>query len=70
MLGLIGIAIGLPLALAATRLFSALLFGVNPWDIPTFLGAAILLTASLFTAGFVPAWRATSIEPASALRVG
>jgi predicted permease len=70
MLGLIGIAAGLPLALAATRLFSSLLFGVGAWDVPTFAGAAILLAAVLVLAGFVPARRAASIEPGSALRVG
>ncbi len=69
LLGSIGVAAGLPLALAATRLFSTLLFGVSPWDVPTFLVAAILLAAVLLTAGFLPARRATSIEPSSALRV-
>ncbi len=68
MLGLIGIAAGLPLALAATRLLSSLLFGMGAWDVPTFTGAAILLGAVLVVAGFVPARRATSIEPVSALR--
>ena len=69
MLGLAGIVIGLPLALAATQLFSGLLFGVGPWDVPTFAGAAILLAAVLLAAGFAPARRATGIEPVSALRV-
>jgi len=69
MLGLIGMAVGLPLALMATRLCSSLLFGVSAWDIPTFAGAAILLGLVLFTAGFLPARRVTAIEPVSALRV-
>jgi predicted permease len=69
MLGLIGMAIGLPLALTATRLFSSLLFGVSPWDVPAFLGAAGLLAVVLFTAGLLPARRATGIEPMAALRV-
>jgi putative ABC transport system permease protein len=69
MLGLIGMAVGLPLALVATRLFSSLLFGMGAWDAPTFVGAAILLGAVLVVAGFVPARRATSIEPVSALRI-
>jgi predicted permease len=68
LLGLIGMAAGLPLALYATRLFSALLFGVAAWDAPTFAGAAILLAAVLVVAGFVPARRATSVEPVAALR--
>ena len=69
MLGLAGIVIGLPLALAATQLFSGLLFGVGPWDVPTFVAAGIVLAAVLLAAGFAPARRATGIEPVSALRV-
>jgi putative ABC transport system permease protein len=68
LLGLIGMAAGLPLALIATRLFSSLLFGVAAWDVPTFVGAAMLLAAVLMAAGFVPARRATTIDPVSALR--
>jgi ABC-type antimicrobial peptide transport system permease subunit len=68
LLGLIGMAAGLPLALYATRYFSSLLFDVPAWDAPTFVGAAILLAAVLIVAGFVPARRATNIEPVSALR--
>jgi predicted permease len=68
LLGLIGMAAGLPLALYATRLFASLLFGVAAWDAPTFAGAAILLAAVLVVAGFVPARRATNIEPVAALR--
>jgi predicted permease len=68
MLGLVGMAAGLPLALVATRLFSSLLFGVAAWDAPTFVAAAILLAGVLIVAGFVPARRATTIDPVSALR--
>ena len=68
-LGLIGMAVGLPLAALSTRLMSSLLFGMGPWDIPAFAGAAVLLAAVLLLAALVPARRATSIEPVSALRV-
>ena len=68
LLGIIGMAAGLPLALYATRYFSSLLFGVPAWDAPTFVGAAILLAAVLVAAGLIPARRATNIEPVSALR--
>ncbi len=64
----LGIVVGLPLALAATRSFSALLFGVSPWDAPAFALAAVVLCAVLLIAGFLPARRATSIQPSSALR--
>jgi predicted permease len=67
MLGLIGIAVGLPLALTATRAFSTLLFGVSPWDAPAFAAALIVLAGVLFAAGWLPAHRATSIQPSSAL---
>jgi ABC-type lipoprotein release transport system permease subunit len=56
--------------LTATKLCSSLLLGIDPWDVPTLAGAAMVLTAVLLTAGFVPARRATAIEPLSALRVG
>ncbi len=67
-LGAIGIAVGLPLALTATHLMSKLLFGVSPWDPVSFVGSGILLVSVLALAGFVPARRAASIEPSSALR--
>jgi len=68
MLGLAGLALGLPLALTATRLFSAMLFGVGPWDVATFAGAGLLLAVVLFAAGFLPARRATNVDPIAALR--
>jgi predicted permease len=69
MLGLIGVLAGIPLSLWATRMFSSLLFGVRPWDIPAFAGALLVLAVVLFAAGFFPARRATGIDPGSALRV-
>jgi predicted lysophospholipase L1 biosynthesis ABC-type transport system permease subunit len=69
LLGAVGIVSGLPLALSATKLCQSLLLGIDPWDLPTLLGAAILLTAVILAAGFLPARRATKIDPLSALRV-
>jgi ABC-type antimicrobial peptide transport system permease subunit len=69
MLGVIGVLAGIPLSLWATRMFSSLLFGVSPWDIPAFASALLVLAAVLFAAGFFPARRATGIDPGSALRV-
>src|SRR5262249_32140068 len=66
--GAAGIAAGLPVALAATRSFSSLLFGVSPWDVPAFLLAVVVLAIVLLAAGFLPARRATGIDPSSALR--
>ena len=67
-LGIAGLALGIPLALTATRLLSSLLFGIGPWDLPAFLAAALLLAAVLLAAGLQPALRATGIQPSSALR--
>ncbi len=66
--GAIGMGTGLPMALAATRGFSSLLFGVSPWDAQAFAASAIVLAAVLLFAGWVPARRATSIDPSAALR--
>jgi len=64
----IGIGIGFVAAVGLTRFLSALLFGVEPIDLPTFaLSAALLLVVGAF-ASYFPARRATHIEPIEALR--
>ena len=63
-----GLAIGLPLAAAATRSASTLLFGLTPTDAPTLAGATCLLASAAALAGGIPAWRATTIGPDVALR--
>jgi predicted permease len=67
-IGLVGLALGLPLALFGTRLTSKLLFGISPWDMPTLASGVLVLIAALLAAGSIPARRAASIEPMSALR--
>jgi putative ABC transport system permease protein len=64
----LGMAIGLALALAVTRLMSALLFGTSPTDVATFAGAATLLTVIATAASLVPALRASRVDPLVALR--
>ena len=67
-LALLGIAIGIPVALAASRLIAAMLFGITPTDLPTMLGVNLLLLAVAVLAGYLPARRASSIDPIVALR--
>jgi predicted permease len=64
----VGLALGLPLAVGAGRLLSAQLYGVQFWD-PRALGlAAVSLGACAFVAAVIPAARAASISPMKALR--
>jgi ABC-type antimicrobial peptide transport system permease subunit len=69
-LGLIvaGVIVGLPVALAASRLVSSMLFGLTAGDPATMLGATGLLTATGLLAAFIPAFRASRVDPMVALR--
>jgi len=64
----IGVAIGLFAALILSRLMSSLLFKVSAADPVTFASVAILLTAVVFLANYIPARRATRVDPMVALR--
>ncbi|HYL75906.1 MAG TPA: ABC transporter permease [Bryobacteraceae bacterium] len=64
----VGLAAGLIAALALTRFLSSLLFGVKPSDVGTFCGVGLLLLTVALVASFIPARRATRIDPAVALR--
>lgn len=64
----LGIAIGLAVALATTRLFGYLLYGVNPRDPLSFGSASVIITIASMAACLLPAWRATRTDPLRALR--
>jgi len=64
----LGVAIGLVGGLALTRLLRALLYGVSPTDPWTFGGVALLLLLVSALASYLPARRASSVDPAEALR--
>jgi predicted permease len=67
-LALIGAAVGIAGAFAATRLLSNLLFGVTPTDPTTFAGVFLLLLLVAVLASWLPARRATKVDPMEALR--
>lgn len=64
----IGVACGLCASAGLTRLMSSLLFGVSPLDPVTFTVAAGTLTAAALLASYLPARRASRVDPALALR--
>lgn len=64
----VGLAAGLPLAIAASRVSSSLLYGIRANDLVTLVLAVIVLTAAGVFAAFLPARRAAAIEPVQALR--
>ena len=64
----LGIAVGIALAAGLTRLMTSLLFGVSATDPLTFLAVAGLLTLVALGASFLPARRATRVDPMTALR--
>lgn len=67
-LALMGVGLGALLALGVTRAIMAVLYEVKPWDPVTYAVVGITLTAVALVACFVPARRATKVDPITALR--
>jgi len=67
-LAAVGLALGLAGSLAATRLIATLLFGVKPADPLTFVVVAVILASVTLAASYIPARRATRVDPTVALR--
>src|SRR5262245_39909655 len=65
---LAGLWIGLGLAIIGSRAMSRLLFGVSPLDVSTYVGVVCLTATTVATACFLPVYRTTQIDPASALK--
>ena len=64
----LGILLGLPMALASTRLLTTFLFGLEPHDAATLVGTVGVLLGISLVAGLLPARRASIIDPVEALR--
>jgi macrolide transport system ATP-binding/permease protein len=68
-LATLGLCAGLAVALSASRFVASFLYGLKPNDPMTLAPAAIILLSAVLIAGYVPARRASRIDPVTALRV-
>jgi ABC-type antimicrobial peptide transport system permease subunit len=67
-LALVGVVIGAGAAFALTRLVASWLYGVKPWDPLVFVSVPIVLSAVALLAVWLPAQRASALNPSEALR--
>jgi ABC-type antimicrobial peptide transport system permease subunit len=62
------LAVGTLLAFVVAKVIASLLFATSPWDLPTYLGMAMALLLVAVASGYIPARRASGINPMEALR--
>ncbi len=67
-LTLVGLAISLPAALGGSKLLESLLFGVKPGDPAAMAAAVAILLSAALVAGYLPARKASRIDPMTAVR--
>ena len=67
-LAIAGTALGTLIALAVAKLISSLLFATSSWDLPTYLGMALALLLVAAISGYIPARRASGVNPVEVLR--
>jgi putative ABC transport system permease protein len=63
-----GLALGLALSIATSRLLTTLLFNVQPFDPPTVVGVATLVSGVAIAAAYIPARRAARLDPLTVIR--
>jgi ABC-type antimicrobial peptide transport system permease subunit len=68
LLAAVGLAVGLPVAFASSHVLGHLLFGVSPSDPATLVAVSLTLALVAAAAGYLPARRATQVDPLVALR--
>ena len=66
---LLGVGLGLLAALGVTGVLKSLLFGVEALDAPTFIAMSGVMLAVALLASYIPAHRASSVDPIQALRI-
>jgi ABC-type lipoprotein release transport system permease subunit len=67
-LALAGLAVGLPVALLSARALEGALFNVSPWEGPVWVALPALLLVAILAATYLPAHRASALDPAKTLR--
>jgi putative ABC transport system permease protein len=65
---LIGLSAGLLLSMGLAKLMMSLIYGISPWDVPTFSSILIITAGATFLASYLPARKATKVNPTEILR--